>query len=434
MVSWVVLIVFLVIFALIVVEAHEKVVLAMLGALIMVGVGALSFEEAIGAIKFETLLLLMGMMMLVEMARESGVFSWATLKIARKTKGSPLILFCVLMLTTAVTSAFLDNVTTLLLLLPMTIELVRGTGRDPKPYIFGEIFFSNLGGAATLIGDSANIIVGSSVGLSFNQFLFNMGPVVLVCITMVLSGFVLLNWKSHLKPIAKDLRKLFVNHLMIQKIETQFLKEAAKPSFMVKAVAVIVLTILGFVLQEWLGISVAVIALFGAMALVLLATHEVDIHASLRSVEWSTLLFFAGLFVMIGALERVGWLEQVSELIVSMSGGDYLTLLLVVLWVTGLTSMVVDNVPFVTLMIPVILSIQETLPVEVDPTLLWWALTLGAVFGGNGTIIGASANVIGTGLARKQGIRISFLEFMKWGFPLSLFIMSIASVYLALRV
>lgn len=434
MLPWIALAIFIVVFALIVFEAYEKVVLAMLGALIMIGIGALTFEQAIEAVKFETLLLLMGMMLLVEMARESGIFSWITLKIARRTKGNPLLLFCVLTLTTAVTSAFLDNVTTILLIVPITIELVRGTGRDPRPYILAEIFFSNLGGAATLIGDSANIIIGSSAGLTFNQFLVNMGPVVLVSIATVLGIFLVTHWTQHFRPIASDLRKLFLNHLMIRKIEGKFWKGNVRPRFMLKAASVIVLTILGFVLQESLGLSVAVIALLGAVTLMIIAAKEVDIHVSLGSVEWSTLLFFAGLFVMIGGLEHVGLLEKISGWIVAVAGHDYLTLLLVILWVTGFTSMVVDNVPFVTLMVPVIFGIQETLPLGVDPNLLWWALALGAVFGGNGTIVGASANVVGTGLAQKHGIKITFFEFMKYGFPLSITIMTIASFYLALRV
>lgn len=434
MLTFVTLGIFIVIFVFLTIDVFDAAVLALAGAVLMVILGVLTFEEAIQSIQFETLVLLMSMMLLVEISREAGIFSWLAVKIAKKCKGNPFILFLLLTLTTAVMSSFLDNVTTIVLMVPITIELVRGMGRDPKLYVIAEIIFSNLGGAATLIGDSSNIIIGGASQLSFSAFLINLGPPVLVSVVVISGLLIATHWKKHLKPISNDLSKLFVSQLLLEKIEYKFLKSDLNKTFMVKATAVIVLTIVAFWFQYTLGLGVGVIALTGAVVLLGLSAKEVELSHSLKSVDWSTLLFFSGLFIMVAALQKVGLLEMLTEFVLNISGENYLKLLLVIVWMTGFISMFLNTVPFVTLMVPVILSLQQHVPLDADPALLWWALSLGACLGGNASLVGASANVVGAGVARREGVRISFVEFMKYGLPLTLVTLSIASAYLAIRV
>ncbi|MDP4007618.1 MAG: ArsB/NhaD family transporter [Candidatus Peregrinibacteria bacterium] len=426
--------IFIAIFVLIIFEVYDKAILASLGAILMIAFGVIDFHQAIESIEFETIILLMSMMLLVEVSRESGIFSWLTVKMARYSKGNPLLIFLLFSLTTAFLSAFLDNVTTIVLIVPVTISLVKGMGRDPKPYIIAEILFSNIGGTLTLIGDPPNIIIGGAVKLSFIQFIQNLWLPVLASLTVIILIFVTTHWKNHFKPIASDLRKLFLSHVLIRKIAYKFLHIELSRVFMIKSISVIILTILGFFFQKSLGVNVGVIAFSGAILLLLISSKEVKFEHSLRKVEWATLLFFCGLFVMVGAIEHVGLLEKISDMILQLSDGKYITLLLTVLWVSGFTSMILDNIPFVTLMIPVIFSIQAQIDPNVDASLLWWALSLGACLGGNGTMIGASANVIGLDLAKKDNVHISFLQFFKYGFPLTILSLGLSSAYLFYRV
>ncbi len=434
MLPWVTIFIFLAVFLLIVFEVFDKAVLAMIGAVLMVVIGVLDFEMAIAYIEFETIVLLMAMMLLVEVSRESGVFSFLTVRLAQRSKGNPLLLFLLFCGVTAFMSAFLDNVTTIVLVVPVTIALLKGMGRDPKPYIIGEIIFSNIGGAMTLIGDPPNIIIGGATGLSFNQFIVNLWIPVLGSIVLITAVFVATHWKHHLKPITRDLKKLFVSQLLLKQIKYRFNNLYLNKDFMRKSVVILALTALGFLFQSYLNLSVGLIALAGAVLLLLVAAEEADLEHSLKSVEWSTLLFFAGLFVMVGAVEQVGFLNILSGKILMLSGESYIVLLLAILWISGATSMLINNIPFMTLMVPVIFNIQAGLTGDVDPNLLWWALSLGACLGGNGTLVGASANVIGADLAKKEGVNISFLQFMKYGLPLTLISLVVSSCYLALRV
>jgi Na+/H+ antiporter NhaD/arsenite permease-like protein len=432
--TWLPILIFVTVFALIVFEVVDKAILAIAGAVLMVLFGFLDFHEAIASIEFETIILLMSMMLLVEVSRESGIFSWLTVKIAQKSKGNPVLIFLLFALITAGISAFLDNVTTIVLVVPVTIALVKGMGRDPKPYIIGEIIFSNIGGAATLIGDPPNIIIGGATGLTFFEFMQNLWLPVIVSLFFIVAIFLISHWKEYFRPISADLRKLFLSHILIKKIAYKFLQTELNKSFMFKSIAVIALTIAAFLLQKMIGVNVAIIALAGATTLIILARKEVKLEHSLAKVEWSTLLFFAGLFVMVGAIEKVGILEEISQLILHASGGGYFHLLLLILWISGFTSMILDNIPFVTIMIPVIFSIQGQMDPELNANLLWWALALGACFGGNGTMIGASANVIGIDLAKKDGVEISFLRFLGYGLPLTVVTLAISSLYLYFRV
>lgn len=432
--TWIVVAIFLGIFALITFEVADKAILALIGAILMIALGVLDFESAIRAIQFESIVLLLAMMLMVEVARESGIFSWIAIKIAKKSKGNPLFLFLCLTLTTAILSMFLDNVTTIVIIVPITIELLKGMDRDPKLYVILEILFSNLGGDATLIGDSSNILIGGASKLSFNEFLINLGPPALVSIAVITLAMIVSHWKHHLKPINGDLEKLFSSQLLIRKIEHQFIKGNLNKRFLSKCATMLLLTIISFFFSHTMGISVAVLALAGTVILLLWTTKETKLEVSLKSIEWGTLLFFSGLFVLVKGVEEVGALNTVSNFIISMSSGNYLTLLLILLWVTGFVSMIFNNVPFITLMIPIIFNLQTALPIDADPNLLWWAMSMGACFGGNGTLIGSSAGVVGTGVARKHGVNISFLHFLKYGIPLTLLTLTVASFYLTWRV
>ncbi|MDA1060727.1 MAG: ArsB/NhaD family transporter [bacterium] len=422
--------IFFLAFAFVVLEVYDKSLVALSGALMMIILGVLSPEEAIAAIEFETILLLMAMMILVNIASKSGVFSWLNVKIAALTRGNPLAIFLFFSLVTALFSAFLDNVTTVILIVPLTIELVKGMGKDPKPYIFAEIIFSNIGGALTLIGDPPNIIIGGATGFNFLDFVVNLWIPILGSIVFALAFFLLFYWKN-LKPISNNLIELCIANVTIKKIKHKFVQKTLHRDFIVRVVSILLLTIIGFFLQDLIGLPTYIIALAFAILLGLLTDKRVHIEESFKSIEWTTLFFFAGLFIMVAGVETTGLLESLSHWVAG-STTDILHLSLIILWVSGLTSMVLDNIPFVTIMIPVIVGIQSQIPG--DTTILWWALSLGACLGGNGTLIGASANVVSADLARKQGINISFLNYMKFSFPLTIGVLLICSLYLFLRI
>jgi len=426
-------IIFAIIMSLVVFEVYDKAILSSIGAVLMIFTGVINFETAIHSIDFETILLLMSMMLLVEVSRESGVFNWLTVKMAKFSNGNPLLIFLLFSFTTAFLSAFLDNVTTIVLIVPVTIALVKGMGLDPKPYVISEIMFSNIGGTLTLIGDPPNILIAGESQLSFLQFISNLWMPVFSTLILLAGIMIATHWKNF-KPISTNLRKLFLTSVLIRKITYRFFSEELNIKFMLKSVAAITITIISFLLQKKIGVNVGVIAFSGALLLLVIAKKEVEFEHSIKNVEWSTLLFFSGLFVMVGAIEHVGLLEKISEFILNVSSGSYLTLLLTILWVAGFVSMILDNIPFVALMLPVIVGIQQTLDPALNQNLLWWALSLGACFGGNGTIIGASANVIGVDLAKKDNVNISFLQFFKYGFPISILSLLVSSLYLMFRV
>ena len=427
MLSYIALIIFVLAFVLIVFEVFDKSLIALSGALLMVIIGILTPEQAIESVDFETILLLLSMMLLVHIASKSGVFEWLNVKIASLTRGNPLAIFLLFSLVTAVFSAFLDNVTTVILIVPLTVELVKGMGKDPKPYIFAEIIFSNIGGALTLIGDPPNIIIGGAVGLSFMDFIVNLWIPITFSAIFALIVFTIKYWK-HLRPVSDNLVELLIANIIIKKIRLKFVKTTIHTDFVVKVVAILLLTVTGFFLQTLIGLPTYVIAFSAAVLLALITAKRAHIHDAFRSVEWSTLFFFAGLFVLVGGVEHSGFLEIISEYIAT-STDNLLWLALIVLWVSGIASMILDNIPFVTVMIPVIFGIQGHMA-GVDTSILWWALSLGACLGGNGTLIGASANVVSVDLANKDGVHISFIEYLKFSLPLTLGILGLCSIYL----
>jgi Na+/H+ antiporter NhaD/arsenite permease-like protein len=414
-------------FLLIVFEPFDKSVIALTGGLAMVLLGILTPEQAIEAIEFETILLLLGMMMLVHMASKSGVLSWLNVRIATITRGSPLAIFLLFSFVTAIFSAFLDNVTTVILMVPLTIELLRGMGKDPRIYIFSIILFSNIGGALTLIGDPPNIIIGGAMNFSFLDFVTNLWIPILGS-AIFLTTFFLIRFRKKFKSIKQNLIDIQLANLLIEKIKHTFLKKEFNRIFVFKVLGALLLTIGGFFLQETLELPAFISAFTGALLLGMICARQINIHESFSSVEWSTLFFFAGLFIMVAGVEHTGILEWLSET-VAHSTTNILYLALLVLWVSGLVSMVLDNIPFVAVMIPVIIGIQTQLPTQ-DTSILWWALSLGACLGGNGTLIGASANVVSANMAQKHGVPITFMEYTKFSFPLTIVMLLICSLYL----
>lgn len=423
-------IIFLVCFVLIILDWFDKSLVALTGALLMILAGILSPEEAISSIEYEAIFILMAMMIVVHIASKSGIFQWLNVKIAALTKGNPFAIFLLFSLLTGVSSAFLDNVTTIVLIVPLTIELMRGMGKDPKPYIFSEIMFANLGGDLTLIGDASNIIIGSASGLNFVDFISNLWIPVSLASVFTILAFMLVKWKD-LKPISGNLVNLFIANVSIRKIKNKFMKTSINKAFVLKVVFVLILTITGFTLQGYLQLPTYIIAFTGAVILALLTHGKVDIHESVKAVEWTTLLFFSGLFIMVAGLEKTGLLLQISELIANSSSNIFY-LSLIILWTTGLCSMILDNVPFVTVMVPVIIGIQAKFP-GMDTTVLWWALSMGACLGGNGTLLGGSANVVTVGIAKKEGVNIKFMEYLKFGLPFTMGVLIICSGYLFFR-
>jgi len=408
-------------------EPFEKSVIALMGGLLMILTGVLTAHEAIAAIEFETILLLLGMMLLVHMASESGILSWLNVRIAEFTRGSPLAIFLLFSIITAVFSAFLDNVTTVILIVPLTIELLRGMGKDPKIYVFSEIIFSNIGGALTLVGDPPNIIIGGATGFSFLDFIVNLWIPISVT-GVVFLAIILFRQRKDFKSVSGSLIELHLAALLIEKIKHKFLKTKLHRGFIMNVLVILTLTICGFFLQEMIHIPAFVMAFTGAILLAIVSSRQIDIHHAFGSVEWSTLFFFAGLFIMVGAIEKTGILDVLSHWMVN-STSNLLYLALLILWVSGLVSMILDNIPFVTVMIPVIMGMQAQMT-GVDTEILWWSLSLGACLGGNGTLIGASANVVAGNLAQKHGMKVTFLEYTKFAFPLTIISLIICSGYL----
>jgi Na+/H+ antiporter NhaD/arsenite permease-like protein len=419
------IIVFLLVYAALTFELINKAVAALLGVMVLLILHVVSEHQAVEFIDFETIMLLLGMMSIVAILRKSGFFSIVSVRIAELTKGSPLKILILFSVVTAVLSAFLDNVTTVLIIIPIIIELTAGMGLDPKIYVISQAIISNVGGTATLIGDPPNIIIGSKVGLTFNQFMFNLTLPIIICFFVTLLYLWATNRRAF-KPIDTNLAKLFSVQLLLEKIRQEFLDTRIDPVFLIKGLSCLGLAILLFVTQTITHMSPGVVAVFVAMILFIIS--KVDVEEMLEEIEWSTLLFFTGLFILVGILEEKGVIEWIAHNIFMRVGDNPYVLVLMVLWVSGIASGFLDNIPFTITMIPIVRLMLETTPIPNN--ILWWALSLGACLGGNLTMIGASANIVSIGMAKRSGVHISFLEFMKTSAIVTLITLCIASVYL----
>jgi|CXWL01.1.fsa_nt_gi Na+/H+ antiporter NhaD/arsenite permease-like protein len=411
-------------------EVYPKPLISIAGALSMLLLGIMSFDQAAQAVDLETIGLLIGMMLLVDIVNESGLFSYLSVKIAKYTKGQPLLILLLFVAVTALSSTFLNNVTVILVTLPIILMLARGIGLNMKLLVFGNIFFSIIGGALTLIGDPTNVIIGTGANLGFNDFLINMWIPILMVSVVICISFIGIYWNS-LRPISKNLNQLFLSQLLIQKIEHQFAKLEISPAYIIKCLVVFFFILLGFVFGDQLGLHLSVVALTGAAVLFFITkTHNSSIEASLPKVEWNTLFFFVGLFIMVAGLKNVGALQLMGDTFISYTSDySYLGMLLLLLWVSGLASMIVDNVAFATMMIPVVILIQPSLPPGVDTQLMWWAMVMGCCLGGCGTPIGSSVNVVALGLAEKNGCKISSWEYIRVAFPMTVLMLATCSVY-----
>jgi Na+/H+ antiporter NhaD/arsenite permease-like protein len=408
-------------------EKLNRAIVALLGGGLMISLGLLTQEQAVRGIDFNTLALLTGMMLIVAITRRSGIFQYVAIVAAQASRASPAGVLALLAIVTAIFSAFLDNVTTVLLVAPVTLVICRELKVTPYPYLFAEIIASNIGGTATLIGDPPNILIGSAVGLSFMDFVYALAPVcILVLALNALAIHLIWGRKLDATPEARA-RVMALDH-----------KEAiTDPRLMKQAVSVIAVVVLAFATARFLHLEAGTIALFGAAILLLLdnlgrkpeAQHE-RLVESFNEVEWITIFFFVGLFIVVAGVERAGLLHLLADALVGATSGDMKSLALAILWASALLSAIIDNIPFVATMIPLIKSMAPALGGDQAIMPLWWALSLGACFGGNGTLIGASANLTVAGIGERAGVPFRFLEFMKVAFPLMLMSIAVSHAYL----
>ncbi len=415
-------VIFIATYALIISEKIHRSTAALSGALLMLLLGILNFEEAKKALELNTIGLLIGMMIIVGITRRTGVFEYLAIKAAQWAEGKPLKILASMALITACLSALLDNVTTVLLIVPVTFSIVNVLKLNPIPFLITEVLASNIGGTATLIGDPPNIMIGSAVPeLSFMDFIINLAPIsfLILLVTIGVLYWLYRNELTYRPDLAAKLNAF------------NPLDEIKDYALMKKSLFVLALTILGFVFHRVLHWDSSVVALSGAMLLMIIAQEEPE--AILSSVEWPSLFFFAGLFILVGGIEKVGIINFIAEESLKLTGGELFATSMLVLWLSGIASAVLDNIPFVATMIPLIKTIGQIGGItNLEP--IWWSLALGACLGGNGTLIGASANVIVAGLAEKNGVTISFWAFTKVAFPLMIMsiIMSTAYIYLVL--
>jgi Na+/H+ antiporter NhaD/arsenite permease-like protein len=411
-------------------EKLNRAIVALLGAGLMISLGLLTQEQAVAGIDFNTLALLTGMMLIVAITRRCGVFQYVAIVAAQATRASPAGVLALLAIVTAVFSAFLDNVTTVLLVAPVTLVICRELKVSPYPFLFSEIFASNIGGTATLIGDPPNIIIGSAAHLSFMDFVTALTPVVIVVLALNVLAIHLI-WGRRLiaMPEARA-RVMALDHRAA----------ITDPRLMKQSVSVIVVVVLAFAMARLLHLEAGTIALFGAAILLLLdnlgrsAEHQHErLIESFNEVEWITIFFFVGLFIVVAGVDHAGLLRLLSNELVSASGGDMKTLTLAILWASALLSAIIDNIPFVATMIPVIKSMAPSLGGDQAILPLWWALSLGACFGGNGTLIGASANLTVAGIGERAGVPFRFIAFLKLALPLMLMSIAVSHLYLLWR-
>ncbi|MDR6552566.1 ArsB/NhaD family transporter [Paenibacillus qinlingensis] len=413
--------IFLLIYAIIISEKIHRTIIAMIGAVLMVVCGIVSQETALNHIDFNTLGLLIGMMIMVGITAETGLFTYIAVKAAKLAKGKPRRILIVLAILTAVCSAFLDNVTTVLLMVPVTLSITRQLRVNPFPFLFTQILASNVGGTATLIGDPPNIMIGSAVSeLTFMAFINNLAPIAIIIMLAYIPLFLLIFGKQvqSTPELQKSIMELDENDMLTDR------------KLLWKCLTVLTLTILGFFLHQSLHLESATIALCGAFLLLLL-TGERMLESAFASIEWPTIFFFVGLFVLVSGLVETGVITQLAIHATQLTGGNPIATSMLILWLSAIASAFLDNIPFVATMIPLIQEMGVLGVSNLEP--LWWSLALGACLGGNGTLIGASANLIVAGLASKEGHPITFIKYLKYGFPFMLLSILLSSVYMYLR-
>jgi Na+/H+ antiporter NhaD/arsenite permease-like protein len=397
-------------------ERVDRTKVALLGAALVLLTQTLEQEQAVEAIDFNTIGLLVGMMLMVRLTETTGVYTWLAIRAGQWSRGRPLAVVLALSVTTAVLSAFLDNVTTVLLLVPITFLLADALDIDPVPLVIMEIVVSNIGGTATLIGDPPNILIAGHTGLSFGAFIANLAPLAVVTLVFVIGGLYLV-FRSRLR-VAPEARENLMRLDASRSIE-----DAGEAR---RTVPILLATILAFFFHKQLHLEPATVALAGA-SVMLLVTRQ-SMQETIGNIEWPTLFFLIGLFVMVGALEHTGALEEVADGVASITGGDRTAELYGILWTSAIGSGVVDNIPFTAAMIPVVESLGGG-----EDDAYWWVLAIGACFGGNATIVAAAANVAASGMAARAGQPIGFMTFLRYGVPATAVSLILATGYVMVR-
>ena len=409
--------IFVIALGLIVSEKLHRTKIALAGAVAVVVTQTISQEQAIEAIDFNTLGLLAGMMLIVKLTETTGVYTYLAIRAGQIAQGRPFYVVLALAGSTALLSAFLDNLTTVLLMVPITFLLADALDIDPLPLVLIEIIASNIGGTATLIGDPPNIMIAGATGLSFTEFVTNLGPIAFVSFIAV-TGMLYLWYRPKLQiaPEARD-----------RVMELDARKSIEDPEELKRALPVLIGTILLFFVHKPLHLEPATVALLGATVLLLVTTQSLE--DALGGIEWPTLFFFLGLFVMVGALEETGVIGEIADGVAAITGGDRTAELMGITWISAIASGIVDNIPFTATMIPVVEELQGD---QMDDA-YWWSLALGACFGGNFTLVAAAANVAAAGMAERSGRPIRFMEFLKIGVPATLLSLVLATLYILVR-
>lgn len=421
---------FILTYVLIISERLNRAIIAMLAAVLMIISGVLTQQSAMQGVDINTIGLLTGMMIIVAITRDSGVFQYLAIRSVKLVKADPWGILVMLMLITALLSALLDNVTTVLLIAPITLLITDTLKLSAYPYLFAEIFASNIGGTATLIGDPPNIMIGSAAGLGYNDFLFNLAPIALFILVVTLLPIYLI-WGRHLKAEPERIEKV-MKYREIDAIKDWILLK--------KSLIVLALVMAGFIFGHDYGLQPATIAMFGAALLLTLTCfphgqekQTAMVSRYLEKVEWITIFFFIGLFIIVYGVDSTGILEMLAHQVVELTDGDKTVTAIAIMFVSAVTSSLVDNIPFVATMIPLIKNMAASFGGAEELVPIWWSLALGSCLGGNGTLVGASANLIVAGFAERSGQPIPFLPFMLMAFPLMFLSVIISAVYIYFR-
>lgn len=412
--------IFIGIYALIVTEKIHRTLAALLGASLVILLKLVDQREAFASVDFNVIFLLAGMMIIANVMAKTGIFQWIAVEAVRRAKGQPYRLLLLTSVITAVVSAFLDNVTTVVLLTPITFFVAQRLGTSPVPFLISQVIASNIGGTATLIGDPPNIIIGSQLGKDFNDFLLNLTPAATAALVVYL---LLARWlfRDELRAATTALEPEDIERLVEEE------RKIVNVPLMRISLGVMALTIVGFLFSRALGLEGATIAMTGAVVLMIVARE--DVHEIFNTVEWPTLFFFIGLFILVGAVVKAGIISDLATSVLSWTGGRTDLAALAVLWMSGFISAIVDNIPYTVTMVPLIQQLGQS----VDREPLIWALALGANLGGNATIVGASANVVVASMSEARGHPITFVQYLRYGVPATLATMIVATIDIWIR-
>ncbi len=412
--------IFIISYILIASEKFEKSLIALLGASLMLLFKILPQHTAFEHIDFNVIFLLISMMILVKIIEKTGIFQYLSIKFAKIVNADPIKIMIILFFMTAIFSAFLDNITTVLLIAPVSILIANELRISPIPFLLVQIFASNIGGTATLIGDPPNVMIGSAANLSFMDFVTNLAPLILI--QMVLFALIFFIFLKNKIKVTNENRARIMDF-----DEEKLLKDK---NLLIKSAIIFTLVVIGFAIHGFVDLEAATIALSGSIILTLISKTQFE--EVLQQVEWISIFFFIGLFIMVGGLVETGFIKMISSRVLEFTDGNIKLASQVILWFSGIFSGIVDNIPFVATMIPLIQNLGDKLGHNAILP-VWWALSLGSCLGGNGTLIGASANIIIANFAKKSGYKISFLKFLKYSIPVTILSLALSYIYILIR-